>query len=100
MTAYRQAAAVGQPTGSAIYFAVDFDARREALNAVDQYFRGIAAGFAAAGQGRAQYKVGDYGSGTGCGGVKKAGVAQDSSLSNSAPRGGYGRCRDWEINTD
>src|SRR5260221_934843 len=60
MTAYRQAAAVGQPAGSAIYFAVDFDARREALNAVDQYFRGIAAGFAAAGQGRAKHQVGAF----------------------------------------
>jgi hypothetical protein len=97
MTAYKQAEAVGQPTGSAIYFAVDFDARREALNAVDQYFRGIAAGFASAGQGRTKYRVGVYGSGAVCDSMKRAGLAQYTWLSNSTAWAGYAGYRDWNI---
>ncbi len=48
MMAYQQARAIGQPAGSAIYFAVDFNARGQSLDGVDDYFRGIAAGLAAA----------------------------------------------------
>ena len=66
VSAYRQASAVGQPTGSAIYFAVDFDAAPAMIGFVDQYFRGVTAGFAAAGGGRPRYKVGVYGSGAVC----------------------------------
>jgi hypothetical protein len=44
MAAYRQAIAVGQPAGSAIYFAVDFNAPSQSLRPINQYFRGIAAG--------------------------------------------------------
>ena len=51
MSAHRQAQAVGQPPGSAIYFAVDFDARGEKYEPVDQYFRGVAAGMAGRGRG-------------------------------------------------
>jgi hypothetical protein len=97
MNAYRQAASIGQPNGSAIYFAVDFDARREALNDVDQYFRGIAAGFAASARGKPQYKVGVYGSGAVCDAVKRAGLAQYSWLSNSTAWAGYSGYRDWNI---
>ncbi len=48
MAAAQQAKAVGQPAGSAIYFAVDFDARGADIIPVDQYFRGITSGLAAA----------------------------------------------------
>ena len=65
----RQAKSVGQPPGTAVYFAVDFNARGYELGRVDQYFRGIAAGLAVAGGGRPNYRVGVYGSGTVCAAV-------------------------------
>jgi Domain of unknown function (DUF1906) len=97
VTAYRQARAIGQPAGSAIYFAVDFDARRQALAAVDEYFRGIAAGFAAASGGSPEYRVGVYGSGAVCDAVKQAGLAQYSWLSNSIAWAGSFGYDDWNI---
>jgi hypothetical protein len=80
-SAYEQAQAVGQPAGSAIYFAVDFNA--QALDPIIQYFRGVAAGLAAASGGRAMYKIGVYGSGAVCAAVREAGLAQYSWLSNA-----------------
>jgi hypothetical protein len=97
LTAYRQAKAVGQPAGSAVYFAVDFNAQGQALSAVDQYFRGIAAGFAAASGGNAEYKVGVYGSGAVCDAVKRAGLAQYSWLSNSTAWAGSLGYDGWNI---
>jgi len=48
--AYYQARAVGQPNGSAIYFAVDYNAPdRDIVGAVQQYFRGVRTALAAAG---------------------------------------------------
>ncbi len=95
IAAYRQARAVGQPAGSAIYFAVDFNA--QALAPIEQYFRGIAAGLAAASGGGAEYRVGVYGSGAVCGAVKEAGLAQYSWLSNSIAWAGSLDYNDWNI---
>ena len=40
ISAYTQAKAVGQPAGSAIYFAVDYNAPSSDISgAIDQYFR-------------------------------------------------------------
>ena len=65
--AYQQARAVGQPNGSAIYFAVDYNApERDIVGAVQQYFRGVRAALAAAGGGSPPYRVGVYGSGAVC----------------------------------
>src|SRR5208283_336608 len=89
--------ALGQPTGSAIYFAVDFDARRQALLPIDQYFRGIAAGFAAASGGNAEYKVGVYGSGAVCDALKGTGLAQYSWLSNATAWDGALVYEGWDI---
>jgi hypothetical protein len=95
LAAYGQAKAVGQPAGSAIYFAVDYDAR--ALAPIEQYFDGIAAGLAAASGGSAEYKIGVYGSGAVCGAVKQAGLAQYSWLSNSTAWAGSRDYHDWDI---
>jgi hypothetical protein len=95
ITAYRQAKAVGQPAGSAIYFAVDFNA--QALAPIEQYFRGIAAGLAVASSGRAEYEIGVYGSGAVCDAVKRAGLAQYSWLSNSIAWAGSLGYDDWNI---
>ncbi len=81
IAAYGQAQAVGQPAGSAIYFAVDFNA--QAIAPIEQYFSGIAAGLAAASGGRAPYKIGVYGSGAVCDAMKRAGLAQYTWLSNA-----------------
>lgn len=95
--AYGQARAVGQPAGSAIYFAVDFNPPRQSLAAIDDYFRGIAAGFAAASGGNADYRVGVYGSGAVCDAVKRAGLARYSWLSNAAAWADSMTYADWNI---
>jgi hypothetical protein len=93
----RQAKTVRQPAGSAIYFAVDFNARDAALQQVDQYFRGVAAGLAAAGGGRPEYKIGVYGSGAVCAEVTAAGLAQYSWLTGSTAWDGTLGYTGWNI---
>jgi hypothetical protein len=97
LSAHRQAKIVGQPPGSAIYFAVDFNARGNAMLAVDQYFRGVATGLAAAGRGRPEYRVGVYGSGSVCAAVRGAGLAQYAWLSGSTAWEGTSGYTDWNI---
>ncbi len=97
MTAYEQARAIGQPAGSAIYFAVDFNARGNLLDRVDEYFHGIAAGLAAADGGAATYAVGVYGSGVVCDAMKRLGLARYSWLSNSFAWEGSTSYGDWDI---
>jgi hypothetical protein len=58
---------VGQPAGSAVYFAVDGDfSAAQIRQAIVPYFRSIDAAFRAAGRGTAQLKIGVYGSGLAC----------------------------------
>jgi hypothetical protein len=85
-----QARAVGQPPGSAIYFAVDFNAAGDQLDAVAQYFRGIAAGLSG-------YRIGVYGSGTVCDFVKRSGLAQYSWLGNALNWDGATTYDGWDI---
>jgi hypothetical protein len=93
--AYRQAKAIGQPAGSAIYFAVDFDAR--SLAPIDEYFRGVAAGLAAASGGNPEYTIGVYGSGAVCSAIKQAHLAQYTWLSNSSAWAESLGYDDWNI---
>ena len=98
LSAYRQAKAIGQPSGSAIYFAVDYNAQEpDVRGPVDQYFRGIAAGLAAAGGPARDYRVGVYGSGAVCGYLKRARLAELAWLSNSIAWTGYDDFTDWNI---
>ena len=97
LSAARQANTVGQPPGSAIYFAVDFNARGPALYQVDQYFRGVNAGLAAAGGGRRQYRIGVYGSGAVCAATRGAGLAQYAWLSGSTAWDGTAAYGGWNI---
>jgi len=94
LNAVRQARTVGQPPRSAIYFAVDFNARDSAMYWVDQYFRGVNAGIAAAGGG---YRIGVYGSGAVCAAVKGARLAQYTWLSGSSSWEGTAGYNDWNI---
>ena len=93
-----QARGIGQPPGSAIYFAVDFNAREADIGGpVDQYFRGVAAGLRAAARGAPAYRVGVYGSGAVCAYLKRARLAEYAWLSNSTAWSGYGSFADWNI---
>jgi len=98
LAAYRQARAIGQPAGSAIYFAVDYNAPPwDVMGPIDQYFRGIAAGSAAAGGQAPAYRVGVYGSGAVCDYLKQARLVRYAWLSNSSAWAGYDKFADWNI---
>lgn len=97
--AYAQAKAIGQPPGSAIYFAVDFNAQEpDVLWRIDPYFRGIAAGLAAAAPRHiSEYRIGIYGSGLVCDYLKRTHLAQYAWLSNARAWSGYASFDDWDI---
>jgi len=98
MEAYRQARRVGQPDGSAIYFAVDYNAPdADVRGSIDRYFRGIYAGLYAAAGGASSYRIGVYGSGAVCDYLKRMRLAQYAWLSNSTAWFGYDRFSDWNI---
>jgi hypothetical protein len=98
LAAYRQAKGIGQPPGSAIYFAVDFNAGEPDIRGpVDQYFRGVYAGFYAASGGFSAYRIGVYGSGAVCDYLKRMRLAEYAWLSNSTAWFGYDRFADWNI---
>jgi hypothetical protein len=70
----RAANEIGQPAGSTIYFAVDFDATASEVAAnITNYFRGVNEALAAANGGSPRYEVGVYGSGATCNSVYAAG---------------------------
>jgi hypothetical protein len=97
-SAYHQAHTIGQPAGSCIYFAVDYDASgQDIVGPIDEYFRGIAAGFAAAGGDGPDYKVGVYGSGAVCRALNQAGLAQYAWLVISRGWAGYNALNAWHI---
>jgi Domain of unknown function (DUF1906) len=97
LTANGEARGVGQPVGSAIYFAADFHARGDDLASIVDYFRGVNAGLAMAGGGKADYVVGVYGSGPVCDAVRGAGLARYSWLSNSITWDDGTNYEDWNI---
>jgi peptidoglycan hydrolase-like protein with peptidoglycan-binding domain len=97
LTAYGEARAVGQPIGSAIYFAADFHARYYDLASVVDYFRGVHAGLTTAGAGAEVYAIGVYGSAPVCNAVRTAGLARYSWLSNSITWDDGADYEDWNI---
>lgn len=81
------AAAVGQPAGSAIYFAVDFDASPGQVgSAISTYFQAVNSTFAG---NNASYRIGIYGSGLACSTIIGAGLASLGWLSGSKGWRGY-----------
>jgi peptidoglycan hydrolase-like protein with peptidoglycan-binding domain len=73
------AAGVGQPAGTAIYFAVDFDATpADVEGPVSAYFDAISESLAPA-----QYAIGVYGSGLTCRLIRDAGLARFTWLTGS-----------------
>ena len=97
-SAYHQAHAIGQPMGSAIYFAVDYDALgADFVGCIDEYFHGIAAGFAAAGGETPDYRVGVYGSGAVCQAPTQTGLAEYAWLAMSTGWTGSRTYAAWNI---
>lgn len=71
LKAHEYAHDLGQPRGSAIYFAIDFDPKLPVIRtAVKDYFLGVKKGLDSAGVGSANYDVGVYGSGLVCGWIR------------------------------
>jgi hypothetical protein len=83
--AYRHAQDdIGQPAGSAIYFAVDFDASRDEIEKhVAPYFQGVKRVFAEEGGGHSEYRVGAYGSGLVCKSLGSQGLIEFTWLAMS-----------------
>ena len=79
--AHRYAMAqIGQPAGSAIYFAVDYAPRGDDMGKrIIPHFRAIGRAFSAEGS---RYRVGVYGNGRVCASVRNSGLAEFAWLSN------------------
>jgi peptidoglycan hydrolase-like protein with peptidoglycan-binding domain len=79
--ALQLAEGIGQPAGSAIYFAVDFDPlHAQVAGPVTAYFQAVRQVFAAA---PVAYAVGVYGSGLTCRAIRDSGLAKYTWLSGS-----------------
>ncbi|HWW62719.1 MAG TPA: glycoside hydrolase domain-containing protein [Thermoanaerobaculia bacterium] len=90
--AMQQAEAVGQPSGSAIYFTVDYDAAEDEITGnISAYFSAIAAAL------RPTYRVGVYGSGSVCSAILEAGSADLAWLAQSTGWSGYSQFTGWAI---
>jgi len=75
---------IGQPYGSAIYFAVDYDPTQADLDgAISNYFTGVHAALYVGAEGKPSYRVGVYGSGLCCATLVERGICSLSWLSQS-----------------
>lgn len=75
---------IGQPYGSAIYFAVDYDPTQADIDGgISNYFTGVHAALYVGAEGQPSYRVGVYGSGLCCGSLVERGMASLSWLSQS-----------------
>jgi hypothetical protein len=85
---------IGQPEGSAIFFAVDFDAgENEVRDSILPYFKAIADAFALS-DGLPRYQIGVYGSGAVCGKILDAGLASLAWLAQSTGWSAFKQFRD------
>jgi Rv2525c-like, glycoside hydrolase-like domain len=98
-SAYHAAQLLGQPAGSAIYFAVDYDASQATISgAISDYFCGIIDGFATiADPAPPAYRIGVYGSGATCAALVGHGLAALSWLAQSTGWAGYKTYTTWNI---
>lgn len=95
---YQADAVIGQPKGTGIYFAVDYDASMyDFTHYIRPYLQAVNEVFAGFGQ---PYRVGVYGSGLVCAAAKLEGLASLSWLSQSTGYHGYQQFKDsgfWNI---
>lgn len=97
-TAYNLATALGQPSDTPIYFAVDFDATQPVVaGAIHDYFQGVADGFATISRNNPVYTVGVYGSGLVCSWLKGRNLVTRTWLSQSMGWTGSRDFQDWNI---
>jgi hypothetical protein len=90
--ALQQAAAIGQPHGSAIYFTVDYNAAASDISGnITAYFAAICAVL------KGTYAVGVYGSGAVCTAILQAGYAHNAWLSQSTGWSGYSQFTAWNV---
>jgi len=69
--AHQYARAIGQPSGSAIYFAIDYDASKSDISSnIYEYFLGVDEGMRDASGGSSIYTIGVYASGAACSWLK------------------------------
>lgn len=87
----------GQPLGTTIFFAVDYDAKPADRRAIHAYFQGVAAGLAAAAQGESSYQVGVYGSGYVCRQLKEAALVTHTWLAESTGYRESASYADWTL---
>jgi hypothetical protein len=88
---------ISQPGGSAIYFAVDYDASTSDISgAIAEYFNGIAAGFLQENP-YPIYEIGVYGSGNTCQYLSENGKVSYTWLAQSTGWGGYDTFTGWSI---
>jgi hypothetical protein len=99
VNAYHYGNLLHQPKGSAIYFAVDYDAKpQEITGGILDYFRGVKQGFTDGGQGSSIYDIGVYGSGLCCDWLKQhATIAKYTWLAESSGWNESGSYSDWDI---
>ncbi|WP_298826293.1 glycoside hydrolase domain-containing protein [uncultured Piscinibacter sp.] len=99
LAAFTFAAQVGQPPGSAIYFAVDTDLSNAQIDAVVlPYFRGVRAALTDAASAGIPYRVGVYGSGLVCQRVKEnEALAEFSWLAMSTGWRGSDVYASWDL---
>jgi len=99
--AAQQANALNAPSGTTIYFAVDYDASADDVtNAIIPYFQGAVSGmnsFVSA-AGNPQYRIGVYGSGATCMALSAAGLAPQGWLACAGAWRGHGSYTSWSIN--
>ncbi len=97
-SAHNLAMKIGQPPGTPIYFAVDFDATAAEVSVgVIPYFQGVAAGLTAIGHGTQDYSAGVYGSGFVCGKLFDLGLVTHTWLSMSSGWLGSKTYDKWKI---
>ncbi|CAL8479563.1 glycoside hydrolase domain-containing protein [Caballeronia sp. S22] len=97
-SAFEAAGAIGQPHGSAIYFAVDTDVSKDQIAAyVVSYFQGLTARISQLSGGAPYYRIGVYGSGRTCATLKSAGLVQLTRLAEATGWGGSRAYQDWDI---
>jgi hypothetical protein len=97
-TAYQQALQIGQPPQTPIYFAVDFDADSvEVAGGINDYFRGVVAGFDAISHGTPAYSVGVYGSGLVCSWLQQHALVTHTWLAGATGWRGSKTYQNWNI---
>jgi hypothetical protein len=90
---------IGQPVGTPIYFAVDYDASAAQIaGPIHSYFQGVHEALEAAGNGHSLYSVGVYGSGRVCAWLRNhLAYVTHTWLAESPGWAGYNTFTQWNI---